>query len=60
MFVIVLKTECEKCGGDAYMSQTGTSNEVIIEFIEETAFLCDCGTETYLYIDKRIVEKKNS
>lgn len=59
MFAINLKTECMNCGGVACLQQVGTSNEIIIEFLEDTPFICRCGTKTYLSLDKRIVEKNS-
>ena len=59
MTMIHLKTSCDDCGGDAYIRQSGYTNVVIVDFLEETPFTCSCGAETYLMIDKRI-ETKNS
>lgn len=53
MNVISLKIECEECGGDAYVGQVSKSNEVNIDFLEDTPFACECGAETYLEIEKR-------
>jgi len=54
MTPIFIKTECEDCGGDAYQSMLSSTNEVIVEFMEETPFTCEnCEKETYLSIDKR-------
>ncbi|GGN64553.1 MULTISPECIES: hypothetical protein [Oceanobacillus] len=56
MYVITMETECENCGGSAYMQQAGVENKVIIDFLEETPFRCKCGSNTYLEIEKRIEE----
>ncbi len=52
MNMIHLKTQCENCGGDAYVRQSGYTNVVIMEFLEEIP--CECGAETFLMIDKRV------
>lgn len=53
MNLIQLKTECQDCGGDACIYQSGNRAVIIIEFLEETPFTCSCGAETYLDIEKR-------
>ncbi len=55
MNLIQMKTECQDCGGDAHLYQSGHRAVIIIDFLEDTPFTCSCGAETYLYIEKRTV-----
>ena len=48
------KTICENCGEEV-KKQTlivNGENEIIIEFLKEKEFYCECGTTTYIQIEK--------
>ncbi|WP_165602814.1 hypothetical protein [Lederbergia galactosidilytica] len=54
MIVQTFKTHCEDCG-EELVSRIGDmtgSNEIIVDFMDDMEFECNCGTTTVIHIEK--------
>lgn len=54
MIIQTYRTTCDDCGNEI-ISKAGNmtgDDSIIIDFLEDMEFECECGTTTYLQIEK--------